>query len=281
MAESRAGAVRPEPRRGGPLRIVWAVVSRFWLVPVVVAAWEAAARAAASIDFPPPSAIVLRMRELWLSGPPTRLFLSDDAIADLLPGLGRMFAGWLLASLVGVVAGIALGRAATAAHYVEPLIHFARAVPPPMLITLFVLLFRSSTQTQLAVIVFGVIWPVLLNSMDGARSVERGYLDTAAVFGLGRRERLLRIVLPAAAPKIFAGLRLSLSLALILMVISELVGSTDGIGYELLQAQRGFDSPGVWATILLLGLLGYVLNAVFVLVERRVLSWHVRGTRTT
>ncbi|GII91416.1 ABC transporter permease [Sinosporangium siamense] len=246
---------------------------RFWLVVLVVLLWEAGARAAGKIDFPAPSLIVARMRELWLSGPPSRLFLSDDTLSELLPGLGRMFTGWLLASLLGVVAGVALGRSAVASHYVEPLLHFGRAIPPPLLITPFVLVFRSSTQTQLAVIVFGVIWPVLLNAMEGARSVDRGYLDTAAVFGLRRHERLLRVVLPAAAPKIFAGLRLSLSLALILMVISELVGS-DGIGYQLLVAQRNFDSPGVWGTILLLGVLGYALNSLFVVVER-----HVPGTR--
>jgi ABC-type nitrate/sulfonate/bicarbonate transport system permease component len=97
---------------------------------------------------------------------------------------------------------------------------------------------------------------------------------------VGGRERLLRIVLPAASPQIFAGMRTSLSLALILMVISEMVASTNGIGFFVLQSQRSFAIPEMWAGILLLGLLGYALNLIFLLVERRVLAWH-RGARAS
>jgi ABC-type nitrate/sulfonate/bicarbonate transport system permease component len=85
-------------------------------------------------------------------------------------------------------------------------------------------------------------------------------------------------VLPAAAPQIFAGMRTSLSLALILMVISEMVASTNGIGYFVLQSQRSFAIPEMWSGIILLGILGYAFNAVFLLIERRVLAWH-RGAR--
>ena len=94
------------------------------------------------------------------------------------------------------------------------------------------------------------------------------------------RDRLLRVTLPAAAPQIFAGMRTSLSLALILMVISEMVASTNGIGFFVLQSQRSFAIPEMWAGILLLGLLGYALNLIFMLVERRVLAWH-RGARAS
>jgi ABC-type nitrate/sulfonate/bicarbonate transport system permease component len=98
------------------------------------------------------------------------------------------------------------------------------------------------------------------------------------VYGISGRDHLLRVTLPAASPQIFAGMRLSLSLALILMVISEMVASTNGIGYFVLQSQRAFAIPEMWSGILLLGILGYVLNAAFTLVERRVLRWH-RGAR--
>ena len=87
-------------------------------------------------------------------------------------------------------------------------------------------------------------------------------------------------MLPAASPQIFAGMRTSLSLALILMVISEMVASTNGIGYFVLQSQRTFAIPEMWSGILLLGILGYVLNAGFVLIENRVLRWH-RGARAS
>jgi ABC-type nitrate/sulfonate/bicarbonate transport system permease component len=88
------------------------------------------------------------------------------------------------------------------------------------------------------------------------------------------------VMLPAASPQIFAGMRTSLSLALILMVISEMVASTNGIGYFVLQSQRTFAIPEMWSGILLLGILGYTLNGAFVLIERRVLRWH-RGARAS
>ncbi|MEU8362978.1 ABC transporter permease [Nonomuraea sp. NPDC048882] len=252
---------------------------RLWVIPLVLVLWELAARALADTDFPPPTTIIARMHALWFSGPAGRLFLTEDAVGNLLPSLGRMFGGWVLAAVIGVLLGTALGRSRTATDYVDPLMEFGRSIPPPLLLPVFVLLFKVELTTQLATIVFGVIWPVLLNSVDGARSVDRGYTETATVFGLTRAQRLRLVVLPAAAPKIFAGLRLSLSLALILMVITELIGGSNGIGYQLLQAQRSFDGAGVWAAIALLGVLGYLVNSLFVLAERRVLVWHRQSGR--
>ena len=114
---------------------------------------------------------------------------------------------------------------------------------------------------------------MLLNSIDGARHVHPGHLETARAFRIAPLTRLRRIILPSAAPKILAGLRLSLALALVLMIISEFVGSTNGIGRELLEDQSLFNVLGLWDVIVLLGLLGMVLNAVFGLMERRVLAW--------
>ncbi|WP_242676297.1 ABC transporter permease [Streptosporangium minutum] len=129
---------------------------------------------------------------------------------------------------------------------------------------------------QVAAIVFGVTWPVLINAADGARYVDRGHLETAQVFGVNRGRRRL-VVLPAAAPKMFAGLRLNVSLALIMMIVSEPVGSTEGIGYRMPVAQSELDISPMWASIALIGLLGSGLNTVFLQVERRVLARHPDG----
>lgn len=131
---------------------------------------------------------------------------------------------------------------------------------------------------KVALIAFVCVWPVLLNTLDGVRGVEPTLRDTARVYGIPPRDRIRHVLLPAASPQIFAGMRTSLSLALILMVISEMVASTNGIGYFVLQSQRTFAIPEMWSGIVLLGLLGYALNAVFVAIERRVLRWH-RGAR--
>jgi ABC-type nitrate/sulfonate/bicarbonate transport system permease component len=133
---------------------------------------------------------------------------------------------------------------------------------------------------KIFIIAFVCLWPVLLNTIDGVAGVDPTLRETARVYDIGPVDRVLRVTLPAAAPQIFAGMRTALSLALILMVISEMVASTNGIGYFVLQAQRSFAIPEMWSGILLLGILGYVLNAVFLLAERRVLRWH-RGSRAS
>ncbi len=244
-----------------------------WVVPVVLLGWEFATRAMAHPFFPPPSAIAVRMRELWFTGPPSHLWLNDTALANFPQSLGRLLAGWALAGIAGVALGVALGRSPLLYRFLDPVIQFGRALPPPALLPMFLALFSVGTRMQVATITFGIVWPVLFNAADGARSVEPTHLDTARVFGFSRGQRLLRIILPSAAPKIFAGLRLSLSLALILMVIAEFF-STEGIGFQLRAAQRAFDLPGVWGAIALLGILGYLLNQGFLLMESRLLAWH-------
>ncbi len=248
---------------------------------MVLVLWEAGTRATDNPYFPPPTTIVVRMRDMWLTGPASRLWLNETALENFPPSLARLFAGWAIAGVIGIVLGIMLGRSVVLARFVDPLVHFGRAIPPPMLLPLLLALMNIGTQMQLTTIVFGVVWPVLLNTVDGARYVDRQHMETAKAFGFSWRQRLRWVILPASMPKIFAGLRLSLSLALILMVISELVGSTDGIGFQLRAAERAFDPPGIWGAIVVLGLLGYVLNLAFFAIERRALSWHRAAKQTT
>ncbi|MEU5877738.1 ABC transporter permease [Spirillospora sp. NPDC047279] len=243
-------------------------------VPLAVLLWQTVTSGAEDPNFPPPSDIVVRMHELWFSGPASRLWLTEEASADFRASLTRLLAAWVLAAVAGIAIGTALGRSARLYGYVRPLIAFGYAIPPIMLLPFFIALFSGGTQMQLATIMFGIVWPVLLNAAEGARSIDPQHLDIARVFRFSPAERLTRVYLPSAAPKIFAGLRLSLSLALILMVISEMNGSTDGIGFRLLDAQRSFDVAAVWAGIVLLGVLGVALNALFLLLERRALAWH-------
>jgi ABC-type nitrate/sulfonate/bicarbonate transport system permease component len=245
-------------------------------VPVLLLlVWEAAARRAQDVFFPPPSAIAVRMHELWFSGPAGHLWLTADATADILPSLARMAAGLAGALAAGVLLGLALGRSARATAYLDPLLQFARAVPPPTLVPVFIVLLHLGTPMQITSIVAGAVWPILLNTADGARSVDPVQLATARAFKLSAADRLLRIIVPSALPKIFAGLRLSLSLALILMVFSELLpGTADGIGFQLTDAQSRSDLPTVWSAIVLLGILGYLLNTLLLAVERHALRRH-------
>jgi ABC-type nitrate/sulfonate/bicarbonate transport system permease component len=242
-------------------------------VPLLAAvlAWEILTRRAALLYFPPPSAIAARMHQMWFSGPPAHAFLTAEAVKDLLPSLARLAIGWTLAAGAGVAAGLTLGRSPVLAALVEPFVHICRAIPPAALLPLILTIFIIGTPVQLAAIVYGVIWPVLISARDGARSVDQAYLDTASVFQLGRLQRLLWVIVPAAAPRIFAGLRLSVSIALIMMVVSELAASTEGLGYSLQTAAGALDIPAVWAVIVLLGVLGYTLNTLFLHLQHRLL----------
>ncbi|WP_344949364.1 ABC transporter permease [Sphaerisporangium flaviroseum] len=256
------------------------VIRRVWLVPIVIIAWELGTRQAESPFFPPPSRILVHMHELWFSGPASALYLTEEASANFLPSIGRLFSGWALACILGIVLGIALGRSRTLFDYVNPIFEFARAIPPPALIPLFIIIFKIGTPMQLATIVYTVIWPILINTIDGARYLDSLHSETAQVFRLSRAQRFFRIILPAAAPKIFAGMRVSLSMAVILMVVSELVGALNGIGYLIQAKQQTLDLAGMWGGMVLLGLLGYVLNGTFLFVERHVLSWHRQARQT-
>ncbi|SDG43012.1 ABC-type nitrate/sulfonate/bicarbonate transport system, permease component [Lentzea fradiae] len=236
----------------------------------LVAVWEALGLLADDPFFPPPSEIAVAAWEWWVLEP-------ENLTDHVLPSIGRLLAAWAIASVIGVALGLLLGRSDRAMEYANPLLVFLRSIPPPALVPVFLLLFKVGTSMQVATIVFGVIWPVLLNSVDGARSVDVTKVDTSAVFQIRRAQWVFGVVLPAASPKIFAGLRVSLSLSLVLMVISELVAADNGIGWQLMQAQRDFDYTRMWAGVVLLGVLGYGLNTALLAVERRALAWQPRS----
>jgi ABC-type nitrate/sulfonate/bicarbonate transport system permease component len=249
------------------------LIARLAVLAAAVAAWQLGTEASDSPFYLPPSQIVPDMYHLWFSGPASHLWLTPDATANLLPSIGRMLAGWAIGAVAGIAIGVAIGRLPLLADLTEPVVHFARAVPPPALVPVFLFVFNIGTPMEIAAIIFGVIWPVLLNSIDGARHVHPGHLETARAFRVPPLTRLTRIILPSAAPQILAGLRLSLGLALVLMIVSEFVGSTNGIGNEMLKDQSLFNVPGMWDIVVLLGLLGMIINTAFGLVERRVLAW--------
>ncbi len=251
-----------------------ATVLRNWLLfALLVVVWEFAARAGGSIFFPPPSEIASTAAKLWFTGPASHLFLTDAVFDNVFPSLGRTLGGWALAAVVGIVIGVLLGRSATAMDYTGPLFAFFRSIPPPTLIPVFGVLFGLSSGMQIGSIIFGAVWPVLLNTVDGVRSVDQVKVETARSFRTPKAYWLGMVVLPAAAPKIFAGLRVSLSISLLLMVVSELVGAYNGIGRSLLNAQQDFEFPTMWSWLVLLGILGYVFNTIFLAAERRVLAW--------
>ncbi|GGD65614.1 MULTISPECIES: ABC transporter permease [Microbacterium] len=201
-------------------------------------------------------------------------WFGDRFTEDVLPSIGRLFLGIAGSIIVGVVLGILIGSFRPLRQLLEPLLEFFRAIPPPVLLPLLMIIIGVNWRMQVFVIIFGSLWPVLLNTVEGVRATDEVQRDTARSYGLGRLDRLRYLTLPAAAPQILTGVRQSLSIALILMVISELWYTSAGLGFTIVQFQRNFAIPEMWSGILVLGLIGLGLAVLFRYVERYILRWY-------
>jgi len=238
------------------------------VLAAVIPIWELVSRAELvnPLFFPPMSKILKSFFLLLLSGDlPYQIFLS----------LKRAAAGYLLAALVFIPLGIAMGLFQWVYRMLELVIEMARPIPPPVVVPVAMLFFGLGDEMKIFVIFFSCAWPILLNTYDGVRNIDRVLIYTARTFGLSRQRTIAKVIVPAALPQIMTGLRVSLGIMLILVVISEMVGSTDGIGYFILDSQRRFKVDQMYAGMLSLAIVGYALNRLFLLSYDSILAWHI------
>jgi ABC-type nitrate/sulfonate/bicarbonate transport system permease component len=240
-------------------------------VPVaILGAWQLWTATAHDPKFPRLSTILVEFQHLWLF---------SQFGTHVVPSLERIGLGYGIAVVAGIALGIPLGLSRLGRKAAMPHIEYWRAIPPPALLPISIVLLHSIGNVQkVAFIAFFCVFPVLLNTIEGVRGIEPTLVETARSYGVPTLERVRRIVLPAALPQIVAGMRTSLSLAVITMVLSEYFSSTSGVGYVLLISKNTFQLAPMWAAIVLIGVLGYLLNLMFLLFERRILAWH-RGWR--
>ncbi|HAS31284.1 MAG TPA: nitrate ABC transporter permease [Microbacterium sp.] len=232
---------------------------------VLLIVWTVWATVSPTKFFPPPAEVFGTFVETWI-GP--------TLFTDVIPSLTRLVLAIGIAITIGVAAGTVIGLTRWLREFTEPTLEFFRAIPPPVLIPVFVAFLGVTPQMQMLVIVAGAVWPVLLNTIDGVRATDAVMTETAHSFSLTPAQRLFGLILPAASPRIMAGIRLTLSVALIMMVISELFYSSSGLGYQIKYAQTNFLIAQMWSGVLLLGLLGILLAAIFGFAERRLLRWY-------
>lgn len=203
-----------------------------------------------------------------------KAWLFDRFGEDIVPSLTRLALGFSLAVGAGVVLGAVVGLSRTTRLLTQPLIGFLRSVPAVSLLPLSLVLFGIGTAQKVFIIGFVCCWPIVLNVADGIAELDATMLAAARAYQIRGADRLRSVLLPALAPRLFAGMRVSLSLAVLLLVTSEMVAATNGIGFFVWQSQLRFSIPDMWAGIILLGILGYVLNIGLRAIERRICRWH-------
>ena len=261
---SASGA--PEAGQAGSSH--WAVrfAQRWGVLVAVIVLWQLVTMRLGNLYAPTPVTIA------------TSAWHNASLLATNTPvSLAKLGIGWAIAVAAGVGLGLLLGVLPRAADVIEPVGAFIRAIPPVLLMPILVIWCHLGTALEVTTIALGCAWPILVQTIEGVRTIEPVLLETSHSYRTGRLRHLFAVVMPSAAPKIVTGLRVSLSLALILMVITELIGASNGLGYQLGFAGNQFDYPLMWACFVLLGILGYVFNQILLAADRRLVSWRHEG----
>ncbi|MGH3098436.1 MAG: ABC transporter permease [Streptosporangiales bacterium] len=232
---------------------------------VLIGLWWLWSAQAGNYYVPTPDTVATTFGDVWF-GP--------RATQDALPSVLRLLGGLVAATVLGVGIGVPIGLSRRLRAFVEPVLEFVRAIPPPVLVPVLMLFAGIGDTMKVLVIVSGCIWPVLLNTIEGVRAADPVLGDTCSTYGIGGIARLRHFVLRSASPQIIAGLRQALSVGIILMVISEMFASSSGLGFTIVQFQRSFAVPEMWTGILLLGVLGFVLTMLLRYIESHVLDWY-------
>jgi ABC-type nitrate/sulfonate/bicarbonate transport system permease component len=231
-------------------------------------AWVATANST-SFYLPPLSKIVDVFPQVWTV---------QRILDDVVPSLTRVVVGYVVAVLLGVTIGVVIGSLPRLRALSEPVLEFLRAIPPPVLVPVLMLFAGIGNTMKVSVIVFGAIWPILLNTVEGVRAVDETLRETCRCYGIRGRARVWHLVVRSASPQIVAGMRQGLSIAIILMVISEMFAASSGLGFTIVQFQRGFAISEMWTGVIILGLMGFALAMLLRLFEWRTLRWY-RGLR--
>ena len=169
-----------------------------------------------------------------------------------------------------------MGSVSIIYRLLEPITEFIRPIPASAYIPVAILILGIGNEMKIFVVFLACTFPILLNTYGGVRGIDPVVIDTGRTFGVGPLNALSQITLPAALPSILIGMRISLGTSLIVSIVAEMITGDSGIGYFILDAQRVFRIPDMYAGILTLGLLGYCINFIFLRMEQHFLRW--RGT---
>ncbi len=246
-------------------RLLWPAASVAFLAAIILA-WKfgADAKLVNSMFLPTPDRAFASLMD-WI--------VTGELWDPLAKTVWRMFAGWIAASVAGVLLGAAIASSTVARDLFEPTAEFLRPLPSSAILPPAILLLGLSDKMIISVIAFGAIWPILLGAIHGFKALDPRLADVARMLRFPGLARVLKFQLPNALPEIFAGMRVSLAIALILTVVAEMISSQKGIGHLVLLAARAFKPADIFAGIFVLGVLGFVTNSVMQYLETYLLRW--------
>lgn len=236
------------------------------LTGLIVLIWwgVVAAQLVSPVFLPPPGRTFAHVCDQLLS----RSFWASVAVT-----MARMVMGFSFSALLGVGIGALVGSSEKLRPYVDPTLEFLRPLPASAMIPVFILLLGLTEKMILAVVVFGSLWPILLATVHGFRAIDIRLREVARVLELTNRQFFTRVALPSAIPGIFGGIRLSLTVSLIITVAVEMIAGSTGLGHNIIIAARSFDGVALFSGIIVLGVLGYMTVTSLDIVEARLLRW--------
>ena len=244
---------------------------RFVLVVAALVAWEAAARSGLWSPLLFPSLVSIA----WELG---RLLSSGEFLLEAWITLARALGGFALAAVCGVLIGMLMGRSAFVAELLDPLFSGTYAVPKLALFPVFVFVFGIGSLSKIALVFLECLYPIVIMTYHGARDVNRSLLWAAQGMGASRAAILRRVVLPATAPFIFAGFRVAVPVAMIVVVITEMVSSADGLGYRVIYSLSSLKTDRMLAVVVVIAALGWLLDRAVVLLRDRLIYWEKLDT---
>jgi ABC-type nitrate/sulfonate/bicarbonate transport system permease component len=203
-----------------------------------------------------------------------RLFLTGEIVPDVLMTLWRVVLSICVATLIGVPAGLLMGYFDKVYYSLEFLVDFVRSIPSTALIPLFMLVFGIGDLAKVAIVVFSTTFLILINTMYGVKNVKKLRIVAAKTMKATKTQMFTKIIFPESLPYIFAGLRVTVSKALIIIIVVEMmVGIGVGLGKRIMDSQFIYNTPQLYAAILISGIMGYLLNKVFEKIESKSVHW--------
>ena len=242
------------------------ILARWYSIPLLLALWEAATLSGlVSPRLVPDLRLVADIfwTDLW----------NGELIRQAGFSIMRALIGYGLAAVVGTAIGLFMARSRLMRDFVEPIFLFGYPIPKIALFPVFAFVFGFGTPSKIAFVFLECLYPIAITTYFGFLQVPRSHIWAAQAMGADRMTVLRRVMIPAALPAVFSGLRIALPIAIVVVIITEMIGDTTGLGFYITNAAVSFKYPGVYAGIAAVAIVGFAFDRAFALLRNRVIHW--------